>query len=317
MDLILPQRLQLSDLPELAFRDRDSGAFVIDIPDVSCEFHPMVACMISAISSTHARTSVMAASQEVEPSDVAALSRMDVLPDTARLAKPNSNSGDSTGSYIPVRQITKNREMGDFATDFVPLLHANAEQSNAVKYVLSELIRNVLEHSGSQLGAFAAAEATADGVIRVGVADTGIGIKRSIRRSHSAPDERRAIALALSPGVSGSTPQFGGNEQNGGAGLFFMKAMASLARENMAVISGSTIMTIPPQTADPAVVNPDLDDDTVTWTELEVPFEGTAVGVDFALRDSIAFAELLSELRTIYRGRVRAKKIQAKKARFT
>ncbi|HRP99680.1 MAG TPA: ATP-binding protein [Terrimesophilobacter sp.] len=281
------------------------------------EIHPMVLCMLSALDRAHDATRVFKKGTMCSPSEISAFARMEPL---NRLNVENLTDQvheEGAGAYIPVRQIKKNKEMTEFATDFVPLLHTGVEQSNAVKYVLWELIRNVLEHAGSLDGAFAAAEVALDGTIRVGVADTGIGVLASISRFHSARDESRAIGLALGPGVSGTTSKYGGNEQNGGAGLFFMKAMASLARQHMVVVSGSTVMCMRPQSAELPVVNPELSSDDVRWSSLETPFPGTAVGVDVSLRDSDEFKKLLAEIGQIYHANVRAKAREARKARFT
>jgi hypothetical protein len=48
-----------------------------------------------------------------------------------------------------------------------------------------------------------------------------------------------------------------------------------------------------------------------------VPFLGTAVGVDFTLKDSSAFDQLFAEIRDVYHTNVRTSKVAAKKARFT
>ncbi|MHB2025452.1 MAG: hypothetical protein ACYCPQ_02255 [Elusimicrobiota bacterium] len=74
--------------------------------------------------------------------------------------------------------------------------------------------------------------------IRIGIADTGVGIKSTITRSHRAETDLEAIRLALTPGITGATPREGGTEQNAGAGLFFIKSIASVNRDFFAVYSG-------------------------------------------------------------------------------
>src|SRR5699024_1336659 len=63
---------------------------------------------------------------------------------------------DPSGRFIPLTRINNNDDLNRFVTDFVPLLHADPDVADTVKYVLFELIRNVLEHAGaSDRGALA------------------------------------------------------------------------------------------------------------------------------------------------------------------
>ncbi|UFS59059.1 ATP-binding protein [Subtercola endophyticus] len=228
-----------------------------------------------------------------------------------------SQEFDPTGSYIPLKAITDNKNLTEFVTDFVPLLHTSAETANTVKYVLFELIRNVLEHSGIGFDAYAAASVSNDGRILIGVSDSGMGITQSIRQSHRAVDDHAAVKLAMTPGISGVTAKYGGDETNGGAGLFFMKALATLAKQRMLVLSGHSLMQLEPQLDDEPQLHPDLSDDVVVWTSLDAPFFGTAVGVDLKVEDSVAFDTLMSEIRKVYDLNVRTQKRARHKARFS
>src|SRR5205807_518363 len=74
--------------------------------------------------------------------------------------------------------------------------------------------------------------------IRLGICDTGVGIRRTITQSWPAYSDLEAIKLALVPGVSGTTRREGGTEVNAGAGLFFIKSMAMVGRDYFMVYSG-------------------------------------------------------------------------------
>ena len=105
---------------------------------------------------------------------------------------------------------------------------------------MSELIRNVLEHARSSKGAFVAAQYyKKSNAIKIGVADTGIGIRSSITQSHKTNSDLDAIRLALTPGITGTTNQEGGTAQNAGAGLFFTKSIAHVNNSFFVVYSGS------------------------------------------------------------------------------
>lgn len=279
--------------------------------------HPIALCMLAALADVALASGGQVVVDGVAASADSSLQRMQFFEGIKRTDLVESAQPEPTGNRIPLRQIRDNKEMKKFATDFIPLLHTTPSAGAAVSYVMWELVRNVIEHAGSSCGAFAAAEIDAAGRILIGVADGGIGVTKSIRRSHSAPDERRAISLAFQPGVSGATSAYGGNETNGGAGLFFMKSMASLAQQHMVMITDSTLMRLEKHSMAEPVVHSSLDQDIVSWFDLSVPFPGTAVGVNLSLEETVAFSELLKEIGKIYHLDVRAGKNAAKKAKFT
>jgi len=130
-------------------------------------------------------------------------------------------------------------ELAEFITEMIPLLHSDPEQSKTIGYIISELGRNVLEHSLSKNGAILCAQFyTKSNTIRIGIADTGEGIKKTINQSHQAKTDLEAIQLALWPGITGTTSVPGGTAQNAGAGLFFIKSIAHLNKDFFVIYSG-------------------------------------------------------------------------------
>jgi hypothetical protein len=75
---------------------------------------------------------------------------------------PNHNieidEHESSGRFIQARQISNSEQLNQFIADMVPLLHTTPEQAYPIKYVMSELVRNVLEHSKSPIGAIVSAQ---------------------------------------------------------------------------------------------------------------------------------------------------------------
>jgi hypothetical protein len=130
--------------------------------------------------------------------------------------------------------------------------------------------------------------------------------------------DEAAIALALRPGITGVSPNFGGNETNGGAGLFFLKSMATLARHHMNVVSGDTMLKLLTQPkAKEAVINARVDDDRVTWFKLRgASYPGTAVGIDLQIDNPVGFDELLKRIRDVYHIDVKKQKVARFKPRF-
>ena len=121
----------------------------------------------------------------------------------------------------------------------IPLLHLEPEQAQTIGYVVSELVRNVIEHADAQNGAVICAQYyKKSNSIRIGIADTGFGIKKTINQSYLAKNDLEAIGLALRPGITGTTKKEGGTEQNAGAGLFFIKSIATVNRDFFIIYSG-------------------------------------------------------------------------------
>ena len=59
---------------------------------------------------------------------------------------------ESAGRFIPLTIITNSDELSNFITDMIPLLHLKPKHAEPIKYVVSELVRNVLEHSQAREG---------------------------------------------------------------------------------------------------------------------------------------------------------------------
>lgn len=131
----------------------------------------------------------------------------------------------ATGRFIPLTLIRDAAALDDFAVQMIPLLHAEPSDAAALKYLVTEVVGNVLEHASSPVGALVCAQRfPSTNRISLGVADVGVGIFDTISRFHQATIPLDAIHQALRPGLSGVSPNFGGNETNAGAGLFFTMA---------------------------------------------------------------------------------------------
>ncbi|MBL0059217.1 MAG: hypothetical protein IPP35_08950 [Elusimicrobia bacterium] len=227
---------------------------------------------------------------------------------------------EPAGRFIPLTQIRTSGELTSFITEMIPLLHLEAEPAKTLGYIVSELARNVIEHAESENGALLCAQYyKKSNSIRIGIADTGMGIKTTITRSHSAPTDLDAIRLALMPGITGTTRREGGTDQNAGAGLFFIKSIASVNRDFFVLYSGTgfykllkkkTIRTLNLH-ADPFEDRHSASGNMPFW-------RGTVVGVDITLDQTEAFSRLLDSIRTTYSSAVRERrKERHKRPRFS
>ena len=226
---------------------------------------------------------------------------------------------EPAGRFIPITQIRTSGELTQFITDMIPLLHLKAEQAETIGYIVSELVRNVIEHAQAENGAILCAQYyKKSNAIRIGIADTGVGIKATINQSHSAKTDLDALRLALWPGITGTTRKEGGTEQNAGAGLFFIKSIASVNRDFFILYSGNgfykLLKKVPVKrlrlNADPFQDKHSKDNDLPFW-------QGTVVGVDMTLDQTKEFSLLLKAVRQTYSSAIRERrKARYKKPQF-
>ena len=228
---------------------------------------------------------------------------------------------DSSGRFIPLTQIKNSEELTRFITEMVPMLHLDPRQVEPIRYIVSELARNVLEHSRSDQGAMLCAQYfKRSNTIRLGIADTGVGIRTSLSRSHSTTDDIDAIKLAMVPGVTGTTSREGGTALNAGAGLFFIKSIAYVNHNFFIIYSGKGMYKLLRRKDEKELVlhaNPDIDrhsqrNDLPRWN-------GTVIGIDISLDSTSEFNALLDLIRDTYGKAVRERKETRykKNAKFT
>ncbi|MDO8649705.1 MAG: hypothetical protein Q7K33_00075 [Candidatus Berkelbacteria bacterium] len=226
-------------------------------------------------------------------------------------------SHEPAGRFIPLTQIKTQVEQSQFISDMIPLLHLKPSHVDAIKYTVGELVRNVLEHSESSNGAIVAAQYYQESnVIRLGICDTGIGIRQSI--GHVWPNHAKtnlsAIKWALIPGVSGTTIREGGTSENAGAGLFIVKSIAMLTRDYFMIYSGNAVYRLLKRRPDVKLIrlNADPSKDRHSETEKAPHLQGTLVAIDISLDKIHQFAQILEDIRKAYSSAVR----ERKKARY-
>ena len=222
------------------------------------------------------------------------------------------------GRFIPLTQIHTSDELNRFITDMIPLLHRPDEPEHAktIGYIISELVGNVLEHASAEHGAVLCAQYyTKTNRIGIGIADTGLGIKSTISRSHKVATDVDAIRLALTPGITGTTPKIGGTAQNAGAGLFFIKSIADVNRDFFVIYSGSAFYKLLKKKGERLHLNANPFSDRHTKGNAFPYWKGTVVGVDITLNRTQEFSTLLDAIRTAYWNLKKAK-LGHKKPRF-
>jgi anti-sigma regulatory factor (Ser/Thr protein kinase) len=207
------------------------------------------------------------------------------------------------GRFIPLTQIRTSDEQTKFITEMIPLLHTEPEQAMTIGHIMSELLRNVIEHSESPNGAIICAQYyPKSNTVRIGIADTGVGLRATINKSHKADTDLEAIKLALWPGITGTTPRWGGTDQNAGAGLFIIKAIADVNRDYFVIYSGGGFYKLLKKRNGRLSLKANPFDDRHSKSGEFPSWKGTAVGVDITLDQTKEFEVLLAEIRKAYTG---------------
>jgi len=280
--------------------------------------HPVVLSMIAALGLKVGKSNIRC--EKLEAASKHYLERMGLF----KLLEIKSGikviEHESAGRFIPLSQITNSQELTDFIKDMIPLLHLEPKQVEPIKHIVSELARNVLEHSESKYGAILSAQYyKKSNTIRIGIADTGIGIKETINRSHFASTHLKAIKLALTPGITGTTRREGGTEFNVGAGLFIIKSIAKVNRDFFMIYSGNSLYKLLKEKLDRKHIKLYADPFKDKHSEDEnLPFwQGTIVGIDISLDATEEFAILLDLIRRTFVKTIKErKKEKYKRPRF-
>jgi anti-sigma regulatory factor (Ser/Thr protein kinase) len=281
--------------------------------------HPVVLCIITALGLFMRKNGSTIHFEKMEARSRHYFHRMGLFELLGLDSEMDIISHESAGRFIPIQQIKNSEELDDFIKEMIPLLHKKPEQVEPIKYIISELVRNVFEHASSSEGAIVCAQYyKKSNTIRIGVADIGVGIKNTIGRLHYVKDDLDAILLALTPGITGTTRRIGGTEANAGAGLFFIKSLAKHSRDFFMIYSGKglyKLLKTPKRKAVKLVADPRKDHFS---SESNIPlWKGTIVGIDLCLDSNINFDNLLDLIREVYRrGRKEQTKKRYKRPRF-
>lgn len=140
---------------------------------------------------------------------------------------------DRPDRTVKLTRITSSSEIPEFAARVMRVLRIEDEElEGAVKYSLIELLRNVVQHSGSNGGIAMAQYYPNTGLVDLCVADSGVGIKATLNEAYPEIDsDIKALKLATLPHVSRTfgPAVYSTMRDNAGLGLFFIKQIASLS----------------------------------------------------------------------------------------
>ena len=246
--LVVPNSATL----HLIRRFLDQRELFVDAPGpVVLEFHPQWAHMepvaLAAIAAWGAWWRSQGKTIEVRnlSNHTRYAARMHLFEHLGVNYNPEQVEHEEAGRFLPIRQISAREGVGPVIGDISALLHLDDDPESlaAVQYCVSELLRNVLEHSGSPNGAFVCAHRYTTGAphrVSIAVADCGQGIATHLGGVHpeALASDSVALGLAMRPGVTGARPGPYGTADNAGAGLFITRCIAKGTGGYFALASG-------------------------------------------------------------------------------
>lgn len=273
--------------------------------------HPVVLCMVASLGLKMRNEGKPINFERPTATSKHYFERMGLFKLLGLDSEMNIVEHEPAGRFITLQVIKDSNQLDKFITEMVPLLHSEAEKVEPIRYVVFELVRNVLEHANSDEGAIICAQYyPRSNTIRIGVVDNGMGIKKSIGHSYTTPTDLKAIELALTPGITGTTRKIGGTEENAGAGLFFIKSLAKVNRDFFMLYSGNGMYKLlkSPKGKEIKLISEPLKDHHSSGNNYAY-WQGTVVGIDLCLDDHADFKELLDLIRNVYR-KARKQKIK-------
>lgn len=216
---------------------------------------------------------------------------------------------------VRLRRVRRYQEIQTCADEMSRLLvplESEADIRSTICYVLTELFRNVMQHSGDELGGVTAAQLMNRGtyasrpVIQIAVSDAGIGIPEHLGRMHKGLDDPRvALERALWPHISGTFTQgLTGTMDNAGLGLFFIAEMAKRTKGRLLVASRGAALVL--------ASRDDVDGDRVVprfLTPNGIGYPGTLVVFEIPASTTTNYSQLIQSIHDSARVRTPARAI--------
>lgn len=319
MKINLPNSAFLGNIDSFlrGFNEHEPARLEITANKKWISVHPVVMAMVAALAFTVESAQIQC--EKFEAKSKHYFERMGLFKILGIAPEIGVTEHESAGRFIPLTQIKTAGELTQFITEMVPLLHLSPKQTESISHIITELVRNVLEHSGSANGAILCAQYyKKSNAIRIGIVDTGCGIKKTINFSHQADSDLAAIRLAMMPGITGTTRREGGTEANAGAGLFLIKSIATVNRDHFMIYSGNAmykLLTRKPNARVKLSADPFMDKHSKTD---HLPYwQGAAVGIDISLDQTKEFGFLLDLVWDTYKQAIKdRKKAKYKKVQF-
>ncbi len=164
---------------------------------------------------------------------------------SASAAAKWSDSHQNTGLHV----VRDERDIAAFRRSAARLALAHCEEAaDALKWAMTELSRNVIQHSGSAIGGVAIAQHFPERkALQVAIVDVGQGLKSALHNRYpELRNDMDALRLGVLPHSSGAAPAgpYGDSLRNAGLGLFTCKEIAWRAGGSFWLASGRALLGV-------------------------------------------------------------------------
>lgn len=224
---------------------------------------------------------------------------------------------EEAGRFLPIANVRGRADISPVIASVSALLHLDDEPETlaAVQYCVSELLRNVLEHSGSADGAFVCAHNYSKKSLKrvtLAVADCGRGVAEHLGDSYPSAkqDDRFALEMAMLPGVTGAKAGQYGTPENAGAGLFITRCIAKGSGGYFFISSGEAAYRVRRAKVDREEFRLEIDplEERHDMRSLSKPWLGTVVSVEIRTDQIVDFEGYFDVIRKMIPRKVRHRK---------
>ena len=167
----------------------------------------------------------------------------------------NYNEYNKKSTYVPleiVKDISVDKVSNEISDkillqeNFINLNEDDyKDASKYLKYMISELLNNAIQHSYSKIGAVASAQYfSSQNKIQVSIVDKGIGFLNSLKNKYNLSNELDALNKSLEKEVTGATGIYNSSINNAGYGLFVLKEIIKIYKGQLLMISNNGCLLI-------------------------------------------------------------------------
>lgn len=140
------------------------------------------------------------------------------------------------GTTLPLKRVASPEAIGYLYNDIMPWiaqkLQTTAIALATVRVTLEEILQNISDHSGVNVGCVFAQHFPKEHELRIAISDFGLGIPANVRKIRPEVSDSEALAVAIQEGFTSKS-----NVRNRGAGLAILMRYVTLRNKGVVLIT--------------------------------------------------------------------------------
>jgi hypothetical protein len=156
-------------------------------------------------------------------------------------------------SYTPIENIKSRNNIENLANKLTEIILKNfnylslneqKDLKDYLRYLFTEMMNNVSDHSLSPVGGYAMAQYYPNKkMVQFAIADRGVGFLKNVNlKDNSIDNEADAIIKAIEKGFTATPPRVYGAERNAGFGLYALKEIIDSTQGKFVIISNDMLV---------------------------------------------------------------------------